>query len=516
MKKFFLLAVAEMPMTAADNWSFMKSKIWSRLGAGFGVALLLLAANAWVAYRAVDNLIDAEQWVTHTAEVLREIETDVSLAKDVETGTRGYIITANDEFLEPYFNARRKVENKLEPLYTMTKDNPRQQARVIELANLINYKLKYSRQQIDLTKTGRKDRAVTMVVSGEGKAAMDAIRAKAGEMRAIEEKLLAERNSYLQQARKNAKLTIWASMVFGLVLIAVIFKDMAQAKMQSTELGNALQEVNRMQAMRDGLNAMLVHDLRTPLTTILAPLEMLQTGKFGPLQPMQQDIVGMSLSSSRRLLGLINELLDVSKMEAGEMKLRRESLRPQLVIDEAMKHVALARYGGNAPIEKDIPETLPLLQADQELLTRILINLLGNATKFTPSNGKITLGARDCLPIDVLPIRLRPAPSEDIPEHLQFRSLLFCVRDTGEGIPAEELDRIFERFRQVDSRESGRNMSTGLGLTFCKLAVEAHGGVIWAESELGQGSTFYFTIPLRSANDKEEDKKQGAAAAAVN
>jgi signal transduction histidine kinase len=501
-------------MTVMDYWNYMKSNLLGRLGLGFAVALILLGANAMVAHQSVKSLINAERWVTHTYEILREVETDVSLAKDVETGARGYVITANREFLEPYNAARLKVKNKLEPLYTMTRDNPPQQKRVLQLAELIDRKLRASKRQIDLIDAGRRSDAVALVASGEGKVVMDAVRAKAGEMRQVEEDALKERKVLLFKAGRRANITIWLSMGFSLLMMSLIFSGMAQAKMQSQELAVALSELKRLEAMRDSLNAMLVHDLRTPLTTILGPLEMLQAEHFGQLQDTQREIVGMSLLSSRRLLGLVNELLDISKMEAGEMKVRRESLNPLVVVDEATKHIALAEYDGAARIEREVPDNPQLLQADQELLTRVLINLLGNAIKFTPAKGKITLGLRDCVPLEVLPARVKAQLSPTDAERLRLRSMLFCVRDTGEGIPAEDLDRIFDKFGQVESRGAGLKMSTGLGLTFCKLAVEAHGGIIWVESEVGKGSTFYFTIPLRSvAADKEEVKTSEAAAA---
>ncbi|RYG66552.1 hypothetical protein EON80_15195 [bacterium] len=335
-------------------------------------------------------------------------------------------------------------------------------------------------------------------------------------MRDAENALLEIRKAALKQSGQRSNFTIWVGAALSLVLLSLVYLGLVRAKLQSEELKVALLELKRLEAMRDSLNAMLVHDLRTPLTTILGPLEMLQTEQFGALEETQREIIGMSLFSSRRLLGLVNELLDISKMEAGEMKLRRASLHPQVVIDEALKHIALAEYDGAARIERDTPETLPLLQADEELITRVLINLLGNAMKFTPASGKITLGLRECTPLNVLPARLKPSANQPKMEHLNVESLLFCVRDTGEGIPPEDIDRIFDKFGQVESREAGRKMSSGLGLTFCKLAVEAHGGVIWVESEVGQGSTFYFTIPLRSTKADEEETKTSEAAAALS
>lgn len=499
----------------------MKSKLALRLRLGLAAALLLLGVNAWVALDAVRQLREAEAWVTHTYEILREVETDVSLAKDVETGARGYVITANRTFLEPYVAAQKKVKDKLEPLYTMTRDNPRQQKRVLELVGLIDRKLRASQRQIALVDAGRKADAARLIGTGEGKAAMDAVRAKAGEMRAEEERLLQIGRAALGHAGQRANIALALAMLSSVLLLCLVYNGLARASTQGQELAEALSELKRLEAMRDSLNAMLVHDLRTPLTTMLGPMEMLQSEQFGDLDETQREIVGMSLLSSRRLLGLVNELLDVSKMEAGEMKVRRETLRPQVVIDEAVKHIALAEYDGAALIERDAAPNLPLLQADQELLTRVLINLLGNAVKFTPKSGKITLGARECVPLQVLPPRLRPAPekgrqgSPTKTERFEAPALLFSVRDTGEGIPAGDLERIFDKFGQVETRKSGRKMSSGLGLTFCKLAIEAHGGLIWAESEPGQGSTFCFTIPLRTVQPDAEEANANAAASAL-
>src|SRR5207302_894983 len=131
-------------------------------------------------------------------------------------------------------------------------------------------------------------------------------------------------------------------------------------------------------------------------------------------------------------------------------------------------------------VAQEMGANLPSFRADQGKLDRILVNLLGNAIKFTPAGGRVTVGAQ----VD---------ESET--------SMVFSVSDTGEGIPAEAFDRIFEKFGQVDSRKGGRMMSTGLGLTFCKLAVEAHGGDITVASAPGHGSTFRFTIPLAQCSE---------------
>ena len=491
----------------------MKAKLATRLILGFAAALIGLGLNAYIARNSVQELINSEKWVKHTYEVLREIETDVSLAKDVETGTRGYVITADRNFLEPYNKAKTKVQNKLEPLYSMVRDNPPQQKRVLELADLVDTKLRASNRQITLVNAGKKAEAQRLVASGEGKAAMDAVRAKAAQMRQVEEQLLQERALQTRRVGRQTNATILLAMGFNLLLLTLVYLGLTRAKAQGEALEIALEKQKQLEEMRDSLNAMLVHDLRTPLTTMLVPLEMLNNEDLGELEETQKEIVGMSLVSSRRLLGLVNELLDVSKMEAGELKVRHESLDPRVVIAAAVQNIALAEYDGAAHIEQQTPADLPLLQADQELLTRVLINLLGNAVKFTPRGGTIILGVRQCQPLEVMPQRVKNNLSKKQLENLQPTALLFTVNDTGEGIPAADLDRIFDKFGQVESRKEGRKMSSGLGLTFCKLAIEAHGGAIWVESEPGQGSTFSFTVPLRTQIDDAELDRSTAQAA---
>jgi signal transduction histidine kinase len=245
-----------------------------------------------------------------------------------------------------------------------------------------------------------------------------------------------------------------------------------RASQQNAQLENAYSDLQRAESMRDGLTAMLVHDLRTPLTTLLGPLQMLHAGVLGPLDDSQREVVAMSHESGVRLLKLINELLDIAKMEAGEMKIERESLEAAPLIEQALREVKRTDGEELAKIEREIEPTPPIW-AENDLVLRVLINLIGNALKFTPKSGVITVGV---------------APSEN--------AALFWVSDTGEGIPTQDLEKVFDKFGQVETRQAGRKMSSGLGLTFCRLAVEAHGGKIWVESEVGQGSKFLFTIPI--------------------
>jgi len=221
---------------------------------------------------------------------------------------------------------------------------------------------------------------------------------------------------------------------------------------------------------------MIVHDLRTPLNAMLMGLHALVS--MGDLNEGQQEMIDITQRSGESLVGIINDLLDISQMESGALRIERQEIMVADLVGDAVKQVATLASARGLTVATTLEQDLPLLVADEAKLLRILINLLSNAIKFTPHGGTVTVAAR---------------PSED------RSSLLFSVSDTGEGIPAEAFGRIFEKFGQVESRRGGRSMSTGLGLTFCKLAVEAHGGHIGVESTPGQGSTFRLTLPLPRA-----------------
>ena len=241
------------------------------------------------------------------------------------------------------------------------------------------------------------------------------------------------------------------------------------------ELQQNYKRLQELERLRDDLTHMIIHDLRTPLTSVIMGMQTLEM--VGKLNPAQQEIMAIAVGGGRTLLGMINDLLDVEKLESGAMQLNYKMLSGADVIAAAIRQVDSFAKTRNLTLIQQIEPSLPDLLGDENKLIRTLVNLLGNAIKFTPAGGIVTVAVHF---------------------NGQADHLTFSVSDTGEGIPPEAFERIFEKFGQVESREGGRTMSTGLGLTFCRLAVNAHGGHIWVESELGKGSKFSFTIPLGS------------------
>ena len=238
----------------------------------------------------------------------------------------------------------------------------------------------------------------------------------------------------------------------------------------TAELAESYRKLQELERLRDDLTYMIVHDLRTPLTSLLSGLQTIPL--VGDLNEIQTEMVEIAVDGGRTLLGMINDLLDVEKMEQESVPLEMTPLTAGGLIERATAQVVLLAQSSGLTLAREAPLDLPPFPGDEDKLRRTIINLLGNAIKFTPVGGTITAAAE-----------------------LGEGVVLFSIRDTGEGIPPEAFERIFEKFGQVENRKAGRKMSTGLGLTFCKLAVEAHGGRIWVESLPGQGSAFFFTIP---------------------
>ena len=233
-----------------------------------------------------------------------------------------------------------------------------------------------------------------------------------------------------------------------------------------------LSERLELERARQELTHMIIHDLRNPLSSIMSSLDLISTAwKDKSITIPVDQLFAIAERSGEKLYLLIDSILDLARLEEGQTKLDRRRISVRNLVREAVEQVRPMATARNLTLESHVPRRIGPIWGDRTLLQRVLLNLLDNAIKFTPAGGTIRVEVEQTDP----------------------KTILFAVSDTGPGIPPEYHKHIFDRFARVGREET---QGTGLGLAFCRLAVEAHGGQIWVESEPGQGSTFKFTLPI--------------------
>ena len=247
----------------------------------------------------------------------------------------------------------------------------------------------------------------------------------------------------------------------------------AEAALAATyrELAERNMEVERANRLKSEFLASMSHELRTPLHTVIGFAELLGEETQGPLNDKQKRFIQHIHKDSLHLLELINDVLDLSKIEAGRVHLRRELFDFSSVLEESMASIRPQGQSKSQIFETSVAKPLPL-EADPLRVKQVLVNLLSNAVKFTPEGGRIGVEARS-----------------------EGEEVWVTVSDTGIGIPKDEHQTVFDMFYQVSETTKGVREGTGLGLAITKRLVEEHGGRIWVDSTPGQGSRFTFTIP---------------------
>ena len=258
---------------------------------------------------------------------------------------------------------------------------------------------------------------------------------------------------------------------------AALEARLAELEHQHRQALQLIAELNARDALKTQFLANISHDLRTPLTAIITHAEIIRDGILGELGERQRESIVGIISGGRQLLGMVGEILTYARGAANQLTLTRTDVAIGEVIAQvsALNESLAAKKGLRLSVE--VAADLPAVRADREKILHVISNLLGNAIDFTPAGGTVWVAAR----------------CPDTPE----REVVVEVGDTGIGIAAEHHDLIFREFAQVDSSASRQHHGTGLGLTIARKIVELHDGRIWVESALGEGSRFYFALPLR-------------------
>jgi signal transduction histidine kinase len=270
-----------------------------------------------------------------------------------------------------------------------------------------------------------------------------------------------------------------------------------ERKRSERRLRETLEQVEAASRAKSKFLASMSHELRTPLNAIIGFSGVLQQGYFGGLNEKQMEYMNDILDSGRHLLSLINDILDLSKIEANKMELGLAPVNVKELVKKSLAMIKEKIMIHMISLDVQVPDELALFEinADERKLKQVMFNLLSNAAKFTPDGGKISVTVDLTDSVSVMTEKdeekgateLRPAQ----------KLLRICVTDSGIGIAPEDQEKIFDEFYQVRGGMTDKTPGTGLGLTLCKEIIEMHGGKIWVESEgKGKGSRFSFVLPL--------------------
>ncbi len=249
------------------------------------------------------------------------------------------------------------------------------------------------------------------------------------------------------------------------------------------------EQLKDLQELKDRFISSVSHEMRTPLTSIRSFSEILLENR-GAEEEVQQEFLTIINKESERLTRLINDVLDLARIEAGEMGIEMKVVSLKEVVENATRAMAPLAEQRSVAIKVMLPPDLPEVSGDADRLHQVLTNLLSNGMRFTAEGSSVEIGAR-----------------VDHPGMVEV-----AVRDHGPGIEEGELERIFDRFRQVEGNSENMGGGTGLGLSICREIVTMHGGRIWGVSKMGRGSTFYFTVRIHAAPESEDETAEDAPA----
>lgn len=254
-----------------------------------------------------------------------------------------------------------------------------------------------------------------------------------------------------------------------------VCEDITERKKQELELTVANEMAEAANRVKSDFIANMSHELRTPLNSIIGFTEIMIKGMTGEIAEAQRELLEDVHESGLMLLALINDILDISKIESSSLSLDCRNVDPKLLMDKSFSFFKAKALKKNLKLETEVDVNAGLIYGDEIRIKQVIINLVGNAVKFTPEGGTIKVSSK--------------ASGEK-------GAVEFAVTDTGEGIIKEDFETIFHPFNQLDSVLTKRHEGVGIGLALCREIVDMHNGKIWVESEVGVGSKFSFTIPL--------------------
>jgi len=455
---------------------------------GFGLAIVVLIATGMLTYRNVETMARNDRQVVHTHEVLDQLRQILATVTQAETGQRGYVITGQDAYLEPYHRAMASIFVQLDDLITLTTDNVEQQRRAARLRPKVEARVISLGRAIELRNSGGFDASRAWILEGVGRQQMEEARELVAEMVATEEHLLDLRAKESEQSRQTAVSTSLLGTGVGLAMVIAAYtlsaREAATRQRMNAELEQrVLVRTAELAAANEALKisnreleqfaSVASHDLQEPLRKIEAFGDRLKTRSGSVLDESGRDYLERILGSAARMRSLISELLNFSRVTT------RAQPPESISLERAAREVVSDLEGRVQQVNGrvDLGE-LPTIEADPMQIRQLLQNLIGNALKFHRP--------------EVPPVvRVEGELLRNGAAGPQCR---LTIKDNGIGFEEVYLDRIFDVFQRLHGRNEYEG--TGMGLAICRKIVERHGGTITAQSEPGVGSTFIITLPM--------------------
>ena len=464
-----------------------------RIGFSIGIALYVavwgFATWSLVLWgRDIDSVVGANQALTQIERVLSSVE-------NAETAQRGYLLTGKPSYLADYQGGVRDTKQILSELHAKEDIFPSLRTHLDLIEELVGSKFSEMAGTIEQRRTGDFEGARRTVLTGRGKAVMDKIRTAINETRRDSYQILEMRSKQQSERARETQWRFVCGAILSLILARLAWSRLYHAVQSREVTQSALEksaaELREKTAQLEGQNAEILkatqlkseflanmsHELRTPLNSITGFSEVLIDGVAGPVTEDQREYLGEILEGSRHLLHLINDVLDLAKVESGKMTFRPEVVDLEQSIRGTVQMLELMSQQKQIQIRPEIDPEGRYAFLDEARFKQVLFNFLSNALKFTPSKGNITV---------------RVLAEAD-------RFFRLEVQDTGIGISQKDQQLLFQEFHQLDAGVAKQFQGAGLGLALTKRIVEAQGGRVGVESEVGVGSTFFALLPRGKA-----------------